>query len=304
MKRILIISLFFWCQQVTAQCDLAFTVFDYNGYGVSCHGMCDGGVNTTASGISPFTFIWSSGETTQNLQSMCPGVYVLTMTDNTGCTVIDSIEITEPTELVANINVITPIQYNSICDGNISGNANGGVPGYTFEWYNCDNGQIFSVWDPLSGLCSGNYGLSVIDLNGCSDTTCVMLEEDSCAFVSQNYGLGGLDCSWGVLSSNFPIDSYQWVNCDDLYSPFIGDTNEMYSSSYDGNVAVIIEMLGCVDTSFCNDICYWGIDEISFDKKQLYKIVDMTGRETDDKPFTLLIYIYNDGTREKVFKIE
>ena len=85
---------------------------------------------------------------------------------------------------------------------------------------------------------------------------------DTCDFVSQNYDLGGLDCAWGVYTSNFPIDSYQWVNCDDQYSPFVDDTSSFYQSTYSGNVAVIIEGWGCIDTSFCYDVCNLGIEEV------------------------------------------
>lgn len=38
--------------------------------------------------------------------------------------------------------------------------------------------------------------------------------------------------------------------------------------------------------------------------KELLKITDLMGRETEDKPNTLLIYIYSDGTAEKVFRTE
>jgi len=38
--------------------------------------------------------------------------------------------------------------------------------------------------------------------------------------------------------------------------------------------------------------------------KELIKIVDLTGRETEDKPNTILIYIYSDGTAEKVYRME
>lgn len=127
---------------------------------------------------------------------------------------------------------------------------------------------------------------------------------DTCEYVSQSYDLGGLDCAWGVLYSDFTIDSYQWVNCDANYTPFVNDTSEFYQSSYDGNVAVIIEAFGCTDTSYCHDICVWGIEEISLSHKELISIVDITGKETDDKPNTILIYMYSDGTTEKVIRVE
>lgn len=46
------------------------------------------------------------------------------------------------------------------------------------------------------------------------------------------------------------------------------------------------------------------LEELSSGKSQLLKILDIMGRETEDKPNTLLIYIYTDGTTEKVFRAE
>ena len=46
-----------------------------------------------------------------------------------------------------------------------------------------------------------------------------------------------------------------------------------------------------------------GITELST-SKYLIKILDMMGRETTFKPNTPLIYVYDDGSTEKVFTIE
>lgn len=47
-----------------------------------------------------------------------------------------------------------------------------------------------------------------------------------------------------------------------------------------------------------------GILELTATEKTLVKIVDFMGRETEFKPNTPLIYIYSDGTRERVLKFE
>ncbi|WP_147099473.1 NHL repeat-containing protein [Vicingus serpentipes] len=39
-------------------------------------------------------------------------------------------------------------------------------------------------------------------------------------------------------------------------------------------------------------------------KKELIKIIDIMGRYIKDQPNTLLIYVYSDGTTEKVFRVE
>lgn len=53
------------------------------------------------------------------------------------------------------------------------------------------------------------------------------------------------------------------------------------------------------------DSCmYVGVQELSNPNKILVRIVDALGRETEDMPNTTLIFIYSDGTREKVYRME
>lgn len=127
--------------------------------------------------------------------------------------------------------------------------------------------------------------------------------QDTCDYVSQENQLGGLDCYTGSMAS-FSADSYQWLNCDSSYIEIVGQTNEYYSGISSINVALEISYLGCVDTSYCIFTCTLGIEEVNNQDKTLMKIVDSMGRETEDKPNTLLIFIYSDGTKKKVFRIE
>lgn len=47
-----------------------------------------------------------------------------------------------------------------------------------------------------------------------------------------------------------------------------------------------------------------GLSEIVAIDKKLVRIIDTMGRETEYKPNTLLIYVYSDGTTEKVYRIK
>jgi hypothetical protein len=47
-----------------------------------------------------------------------------------------------------------------------------------------------------------------------------------------------------------------------------------------------------------------GIEETTLEKKTIIKIIDLMGRETIEKPNTILIYVYSDGSTEKVYKVE
>ncbi len=50
---------------------------------------------------------------------------------------------------------------------------------------------------------------------------------------------------------------------------------------------------------------YASINQIEpSNSKSLIKIVDTIGRETEDKPNTLLIYVYSDGTTKKVYRVK
>lgn len=47
-----------------------------------------------------------------------------------------------------------------------------------------------------------------------------------------------------------------------------------------------------------------GIDEISSPEKKLVKIVNLMGQEVMDNPNDILIYVYDDGSTEKIVRIE
>lgn len=43
-------------------------------------------VDTVTGGASPYTFVWSNGATTQSISGLLSGNYLVTVTDNNGCT--------------------------------------------------------------------------------------------------------------------------------------------------------------------------------------------------------------------------
>jgi hypothetical protein len=44
---------------------------------------------------------------------------------------------------------------------------------------------------------------------------------------------------------------YQWVDCNNSFTPIAGDTNQYFIASAGGDYAVIISYKGCTDTSAC-----------------------------------------------------
>lgn len=106
--------------------------------------------------------------------------------------------------------------------------------------------------------------------------------------------------------------SYQWIDCAIVDGAISGETGQSFSPSVTGYYAVEITLSdGCgatlIDTSSCHLVVVdetSSLTELSNEKPKLIKITDMMGRETTFKPNMTLIYIYSDGTIEKVFKLE
>lgn len=107
-----------------------------------------------------------------------------------------------------------------------------------------------------------------------------------------------------LLTADTVGSSYQWLDCDNNYVIINGETNQSYTPAITGNYAVEVTLNGCVDTSACFLVDYTGIEELLQNEKELVKIVDFMGRETEFKPNTPLIFIYSDGKRERIMKLE
>ncbi len=106
------------------------------------------------------------------------------------------------------------------------------------------------------------------------------------------------------LNANQTGVTYQWLDCDNANSVIIGETNQFFTPTNTGNYAVEVTENNCVDTSACYLVDYTGIEELLTTNKELVKIIDFMGREIDFKRNIPLIFIYSDGTRERVMEIE
>ena len=72
--------------------------FNYNVTDASCDGNSDGAVDLVLSGgFPPYTYSWSStsypwfSETTEDIDTLFPGTYYISVTESGGCTEIDSV---------------------------------------------------------------------------------------------------------------------------------------------------------------------------------------------------------------------
>lgn len=127
-----------------------------------CAGESTGSISLTGSGgNTPYTFSWSNGANTASLNNLSAGVYGVTLTDNTGCSVVSGFNVSEPAPITANISVTDA--SNGI-GGIIQFTPVGGTPPYTVT------GNGASISSPWPDLSPGNYTLQVTDSKGCTQT--------------------------------------------------------------------------------------------------------------------------------------
>ncbi len=142
---------------------------NYNGYGVSCHGVCNGSVQVTVSGgIGPFTYSWVGGPAAAIWNNTCPGNQIVIVTDQgQGVSCAATVQVTDPALLSVIFTGTVPPTCADVCNGSSSVFAVGGVSGYTYSW-NSGTGTGSS----FNQLCASTNTLHVTDANGCAfDTT-------------------------------------------------------------------------------------------------------------------------------------
>jgi len=135
---------------------------DYNGFGVSCNGVCDGRITANPLfGSAPFTYNWSNGANTSALTGLCSGMYTVTVTDAMGNSGIASATLTAPTRL--RLELIDFIQ-STVDNGSATVAAEGGLAPYTYSW----NDPMTTTGPSIVNQPAETRIVTVTDQNGCT----------------------------------------------------------------------------------------------------------------------------------------
>ena len=120
-----------------------------------------GSINTNVtSGLSPYTFNWSNGQSGQNITNVASGQHDVTVTDANGCSAAFTTFVG-----LQNAPSTSGTVTNSTCEsanGFIDLNITGGTPPYAFAW---NNGEVNQ--DP-NALVEGTYTVTVTDAEQCT----------------------------------------------------------------------------------------------------------------------------------------
>ncbi|MEM6696778.1 MAG: hypothetical protein AAF599_00175, partial [Bacteroidota bacterium] len=127
----------------------------------TCPMFTNGILEANASGgTTPYTYEWSTGQTTPSISGLEEGTYGVTVTDADGATATANTTLSSPEPISININPTS----GDLCDGtstDYEAQVTGGTAPYTYQW---SNGNTTSS---LSSVEAGDYFLTVTDANGC-----------------------------------------------------------------------------------------------------------------------------------------
>ena len=121
-------------------------------------------------GTPDYVFQWNNGATTAEIQDLLAGNYGLQVTDENGCVVFDSVDVTQPDPLLVLVEMSEPECFGGQ-DGRIRLLVSGGATPYRYSI----NGGPFGGSNAFLALAAGNYNLQVRDANGCLAGTTAIL---------------------------------------------------------------------------------------------------------------------------------
>ena len=142
---------------------------NYNGFDVSCAATSDGVMTATAfNGQGALTFEWRRngavvGGAGATLSGAAAGAYEVQVTDELGCSVVETLTLNAPGPIAIVANTISPSCVGG-ADGQVFATASGGVFAlpYAFEWSNGAFGPRATF------LRAGDYTVTVNDVNNCT----------------------------------------------------------------------------------------------------------------------------------------
>ena len=179
---------------------------------VLCYGDFNGSIQLEMDTIfAPQSILWFNGDTTETIENLPAGIYMVEATDTRGCHDSLQIEVSSPDSVLLDIN-FTEWLCAGASDGEVIYMVTGGTPEYSYFL----NGEQYQD-SIISGLLEGNYTLSVSDFNGCvQETEIEMINLDPIDITFDMIPPSGEFSFDGIIISNvnggLPPYSYGWSN--------------------------------------------------------------------------------------------
>ncbi|MFN0033129.1 MAG: M43 family zinc metalloprotease [Flavobacteriales bacterium] len=208
---------------------------------ISCFGLNDGSASVTASGgTAPYTYSWSNSQDEMAINDLNEGAYTVLVTDANGCTTEEEVQIVEPSMMSANLVVIS----GESCAGNDGSavvNVMGGAPGYFIIW---NDGTVSQT---LANVASGNYFVSITDVNGCSLEADIEIPYE-CEIVVDDTQLQDSDCGATEVQLTDMITCIPVADASMYMWRFMNETGIIISDEFSlGNIFMVSQIPGVAE---------------------------------------------------------
>ncbi len=196
------------------------SIYNYNGYGVSCNGTANGGLTvSTSGGYTPsYTYAWSGPTSipanTTGPTSLAAGTYTVTVTDGNSCTATASSVITAPAAVTFTISIGYACSGSSYTGAYITVVPSGGASGlYDYNFSGCSSGC--GVWQTsnVSPLYTNGQSYT-IQVRDRSYTSCTSTTQSGTITLPAN-GTSVGDCNFIYVSTGGdPTGTLGSKNCN------------------------------------------------------------------------------------------
>ena len=224
----------------------------------SANGFPDGAIETTVeNGIAPYQFQWASTNgftsTDQNLTRLVAGTYRVQVTDSQGNTITQDFILTEPDEIIVDVNWQTLHDKCQLHIGQTRITVEQGVAPYRVLWENPTGGKHDQPFLTIttagetgvftSGEGGGTYSYTIIDAKNCKTGITVpvygsttgeplSMEVNIIEAESDSLSNGSIDLE---VAGGTPPYTYSWMGTDDFES-----TDEDLSGLKKGRYSVTV----------------------------------------------------------------
>lgn len=159
------------------------------------YGANDGTAKANPTGGTPgYTYVWSTGETTNKIIGLSPGAYTVTVTDANGCTKKQTVYVSNYNCALSAIVSLTHVRCNGGMDGKVTLEIIGGTTPYTYAWSNGATTQN------IENLTAGAYGVTVEDAGQCYSVLSFNINQPAALQVSV-YDLHHVPCPQDMTGS-------------------------------------------------------------------------------------------------------
>jgi len=245
-----------------------------------CKGSSDGVIDLTTVGSNPpFSFKWSTKDTTEDISDLIAGTYTVTITDSTGsCQYINNYIVNEPAQFGVVMSA-TNVSCQGGTDGLASASTYGGTTPYSFNW----TGN--RTEDVLKDVPAGSYIVTVTDGNGCTVNDSLVIIEDQKDFVDAGNDTNKCVEQSILVGASGGFVSYTWFDGSTTQSVQIDSAGIFVVTAIDStgcssNDSLMVSNLGVTppDLGYDTSICING--QLQLDAGSGYNSYLWAGGET------------------------